>query len=216
MSEEGGVLPRDEFEHAARAVTDAAARELDENEIAALVLALGHLCDPRAQEQLASLALNSGPVVRRAIAESLPMTMNWPEESGTGVDALLRLFEDENAEVRDWAVCSLGRTLAATSSVVPPTYDTPVIRAALSARLDDSDPATRAEACAGLALRHVIEVVQPLKRELASPTVGRVPILAAEAIGSPELYEPLVALRSWWTRDPDLLARAITASSPGE
>ena len=211
--EEDGVLPRDEVDEAIRELADAVSRNFDDNEVAALVLAVGRLSDPRALEPFASLTLHSGPVVRRAIAESLPMTMIVPEESSIGVDALLRLFDDENAEVRDWAVCSLGRTLAESGGVVPASYDTANIRAALSARVDDNDPATRAEACAGLALRHVLEVVEPLRRELSSPTVGRAPVLAAEAIGSPELYEPLVALRSWWVRDPELLKRAIEACS---
>jgi HEAT repeat protein len=215
-SDEGIAPGLDEVECAERELADAVARSSDENEVAALVLALGRFSNPRALEPLASLSLHSSAVVRRAIAESLPMTMVVPEESRTGVDALLHLFEDEDAVVRDWAVCSLGRTLAGAGSVVPAPYDTALVRAALTARLDDDDPATRAEACAGLALRHVVDVVEPLRRELASPTVGRVPVIAAESIGSPELYEPLVALRGWWIRDPELLERAIVACSPRE
>jgi HEAT repeat protein len=211
--EEDSVPPREAVDEAIRRLVDAVSENLDEGEVAALVLATGRLGDPKAMETLASLEHHPGAVVRRAVAEALPMTMLVPEESSIGVEALLRLFDDENAEVRDWAVCSLGRTLAESDSVVPALYDTERIRAALIARVDDDDPATRAEACAGLALRHLLDVVEPLQRALSSPTVGRVPVLAAEAIGSPELYEALVSLRSWWVRDPELLERAIEACS---
>ncbi len=139
-----------------------------------------------------------------------------PDDSALGVGVLLSLFDDEDAVVRDWAVCSLGRTLATGADGVPAAYDTTRIRTALTQRLSDEDPATRAEACAGLALRHVADVVEPLRRELARPEVGRVPVIAAEAIASPDLHDSLVALRSWWTRDPELLERAIEACSPRE
>ena len=214
ICEEDDALSGDEVDGAIRRLADAVSLTTDESVVEELVLALGRLRDPRAQEPLACLSFHSGPGVRRAIAESLPMAMIVPEESSTGVDALLRLFEVEDSEVRDWAVCSLGRTLAATGGGVPAPYDTALIRAALGERVEDEDPATRAEACAGLALRHIVEVVEPLRRELASPTLGRVPVIAAEASGSTELLESLVALRSWWIRDPELLERAIAACSP--
>jgi hypothetical protein len=142
------------------------------------------------------------------------MAMVTGEQSAAGVCALISLSADENPEVRDWATCSLGRTLAADAADLRAFYDTAQVRAALMARLADTDPATRAEACAGLALRHVDGVVEPLRRELARPDVGRVPVLAAAALGSAELYGPLLALRNWWTRDPALLEQAIRACAP--
>jgi hypothetical protein len=145
------------------------------------------------------------------------MAMVVGERSSAGVAALIGLCADEDPEVRDWATCSLGRTLAADSDDLQAFYDTPQIRAALIARLDDTDSATRAEACAGLALRPVgnlVDLVGPLRGLLARSDAGRIPVIAAGALGSAELYDSLLALRSWWTRDPALLDRAIRACAP--
>jgi HEAT repeat protein len=214
--EEPSDASKDALGLATRAVTDAVNRGAQEEVVVELVLSVGALKDPRSLEFFASLRRSSSPGVRRAVAEAVPLAMIAPDDSALGVGVLLSLFDDEDAVVRDWAVCSLGRTLATDTNGVPAAYDTSRIRAALTARLGDEDPATRAEACAGLALRHVVEVVGPLRLELARPDVGRVPLIAAEAIASPELRESLVALRSWWTRDPELLERAIVACSPRE
>jgi hypothetical protein len=204
------------LERATRQVTESIDRGDGDGAVAELVLAVGALKEPNSLEFFASLRRSPSSEVRRAVAEAVPLAMVVPDDSALGVGVLLSLFDDEDAVVRDWAVCSLGRTLAAGPEGVPAAYDTSRIRAALIARLDDEDPATRAEACAGLALRHVADVIEPLRLLLARPDVGRVPVIAAEAIASPELHESLVALRSWWTRDPELLERAIGACSPRE
>ena len=59
-------------------------------------------------------------------------------------DALVELTSDPEPGIRDWATFALG-TLS--------PQDTPVLRDALAARLDDSDDDTRIEAVHGLALR---------------------------------------------------------------
>jgi HEAT repeat protein len=188
--------------------------ESDEDRLAALILELGQRRDQRALDCLAAFRTHPGAAVRRAVAEALPMAMISGSRSAAGVAALIELSSDEVAEVRDWATCSLGRTLAANPDELRAFYDTAPVRAALWARLADADPATRAEACAGLASRGVEAVVEPLRRELARPDVGRVPVLAAEALGSAELYDSLLAMRGWWTRDPELLERAVRMCTP--
>ena len=60
------------------------------------------------------------------------------------LQALIELSADADAKVRDWATFALG-TLAET--------DSPALRDALAARLDDPDEDTRMEAVHGLALR---------------------------------------------------------------
>jgi HEAT repeat protein len=189
--------------------------ENDAHRLAEIVLEVGRLHGQETLASLAALQHHPSAMVRRAVAEALPMAMVSGAASGVGVDALIGLCSDEVAEVRDWAACSLGRTLAENRHQLQAFYDTPDIRAALWARLADEDPATRAEACAGLAFRHVHDVVGPLLRELARPDVGRVPVIAAEALRSSELLGPLLALQHWWTRDPELLERAIAACTDG-
>lgn len=211
--------PRDEVAAKCVELADRLADGADDNELQSLILSLGRLNDQRALDPLIDSRCHPSAAVRRAAAEALPMAMIAGEQSSAGVAALIGLCADSDPEVRDWATCSLGRTLAADTDDLQAFYDTPQIRAALIARLDDADPATRAEACAGLAFRRagdVVDVVGPLRRLLARPDVGRIPVLAAEALGSAELHDSLLALRSWWTRDPALLERAIHACGPGD
>jgi HEAT repeat protein len=206
--------PRDEVEAKCADLAQGLASRADDDELQSLILSLGRLHDQRALDPLIAAQGHPSAAVRRATAEAIPMAMVVAGQSSAGVAALIGLCADEDADVRDWATCSLGRTLAADRDDLGAFYDTPQVRAALAGRLDDADPATRAEACAGLALRRVIDVVEPLRRELARPDVGRVPVIAAEALGSGDLYDSLLALRGWWTRDPALLEQAIRACTP--
>jgi HEAT repeat protein len=206
--------PRDQVEAKCRELANRLGKSADESELQALILDLGQLRDQRALDALVAARRHPRAVVRRAVAEALPMAMVNGHQSAVGVAALIDLSVDVDPEVRDWATCSLGRTLATDADDLSAFYDTPQVRSALTARLSDPDPATRAEACAGLALRGVEAVVEPLRRELGRRDVGRVPVLAAEALGSAELYDSLVALRQWWTRDPALLERAISSCKP--
>jgi hypothetical protein len=211
--------PRDEVEAKCMELEERLAGQAEDDELQSLILSLGQLNDQRTLDPLIATGRHPSAAVRRATAQALPMAMVVGERSSAGVAALIGLCADEDPEVRDWATCSLGRTLAADRDDLRAFYDTPQVRAALIARLDDPDPATRAEACAGLALRpvgNVIDLVGPLKRLLARPDVGRIPVIAAEAVGSAELHDSLLALRSWWTRDPALLDRAIRACEPGD
>ena len=150
--------PPDKVAAGAGALLEAVGSASDEQELAALVLQLGQLRDQAALQSLASLRQHSSATVRRAVAEALPLAMVDGASASAGVEALIGLCSDDDAEVRDWAACSLGRSLAADAAELRAFYDTPEIRAALWARVADDDPATRAEACAGLALRHVGEL----------------------------------------------------------
>lgn len=123
------------------------------------------------------------------------------------VAVLITLMNDPEAQVRDWATFGLGTQIA---------LDTPVIRAALFARLDDDDEQTRAEALVGLARRRDPRVVPALGRELASESVGRSVVEAAGLIGDPSLLPELLALREWWDVDVAALEEAIACCTPGE
>ena len=60
------------------------------------------------------------------------------------VEAAIELTRDPDRDVRNWATFVLGLGFET---------DTPAVRDALAERIDDDDPATRAEALAGLVAR---------------------------------------------------------------
>jgi len=120
----------------------------------------------------------------------------------TAVRWLIGLTRDSADHVRDWATFALGTQT---------DLDTVEIRSALVDRLSDPDDDTRAEALMGLARRRDRRVIASLEQELCSDCVGTLAVEAAEEIGAPELYVPLVELRSWWDVAPELLERAILA-----
>ncbi len=125
------------------------------------------------------------------------------ENTQTAINCLIQLSSDSDAHVRDWATFALGSQI---------DVDTPEIRRALVARLDDPDDDARAEAMVGLARRKDERVVAALKTELSSRCVGTLVVEAAEEIASDKLHPCLVELRDWWDVDPKLLDRAISAS----
>jgi HEAT repeat protein len=119
-----------------------------------------------------------------------------------GVEALVRLSQDPEVPVRDWATFSLAQT----------DHDSPAVRDALRARAEDPDEETRWEAVVGLARRHDPEALPRVAAGLRAGVVGKLVVEAAEELGDPSLLEPLLALQAWWDVDPLLLARAIEAS----
>jgi HEAT repeat protein len=171
----------------------------DDRVIAAAITALGHHYRFEPIVEVPALASHASLRVRLATAMTL-----WPAYGGVqfpaAIDMLVRLSEDGDESVRDWATFHLG-------SIVSP--DTPQIREALYRRLDDSDFDTRSEAMMGLAQRKDRRVVPFISAALASDTVGALAVEAAGAIASPDLLPALLELRSWWDVDTALLETAI-------
>jgi HEAT repeat protein len=120
------------------ALTALLAFEDDPSVMAEVLVALGHLHDPRC---IAAAALRPHPDagVRLGVVHCLS-----GHEDPVAVDALASLTADVEAEVRDWATFGLGQLTSA---------DTEAVRAALRARLADADADVRSEAVAGLAAR---------------------------------------------------------------
>ena len=116
-----------------------AARETDPAVVEAIACAFGMLGEPHGQEWLLQQSDHPDPRVREGVAFAL---------GGRAADGSLRtliaLSKDHDADVRDWATFALG-TLA--------EQDTPELREALAARVQDADPDTRLEAIHGLAVR---------------------------------------------------------------
>ena len=107
--------------------------------LSSAAVGLGHLHDERAIDQLAALALHPDQSVRRGVVHGL-----MGHEDDRAVEALIALSADPDGGVRDWATFSLGMQIE---------RDTPELREALAARLDDPNEDARAEAARGLARR---------------------------------------------------------------
>ncbi|GGU20429.1 ankyrin repeat domain-containing protein [Streptomyces lavendofoliae] len=132
----------------------------DAGPVTAAVGALGRLGDPAGLPEVLRHTAHPDPGVRRGVAVAL--TGLVPAGHRQGVEALIGLSRDTDAEVRGWATLAL--------SEVPD--DSPALREALAARLDDPDADTAAEAARGLAKRGDDRAAQALARVLAGEAPG--------------------------------------------
>ncbi|GAA2510414.1 ankyrin repeat domain-containing protein [Streptomyces gobitricini] len=128
--------------------------------VTAAVGALGRLGDPAALPEILRHAADVDPGVRRGVAVAL--TGLVPAGHREGVEVLIGLSRDAVPWVRDWATLALAE--------VPD--DSPALREALAARLDDPDPGTAAEAARGLAKRRDDRAPEALARILGSEAPG--------------------------------------------
>ena len=143
--------------------------------LSSAAIGLGHLRDERAIDRLAALVAHASPEVRRAVVHGL---MGYDDDRA--VHALVRLSGDDVASVRDWATFALG---------VQIERDTPEVREALAARLDDEDANTRDEAIRGLALRGDERAVEPALAADPTPEIEEAIEQLARATGDPRLVE---------------------------
>ena len=170
------------------------------------IAALGHLADVRGLAGVLRHASHPSAEVRLAVAMALPLVAGeWPDPEL--VAALIRLGEDIDGDVRDWATMGLGVMLE---------VDSLAIRDALAARLDDPEGDTAGEALLGLALRKDPRVLAPLLAWLDDQP-GNLIVEAAAAFGSPEALPALLRLKKegWETGEtrPAVLDEAIKACS---
>jgi HEAT repeat protein len=146
-------------------------------------VALGHRGDPRADAALLERRTHPDPEVRFGVAFGL---------SGLAEPAtllgLIGLSRDPDRDVRDWATFQLAQQSEA---------DTPAMREAFVARLDDEDAEVRGEALVGLAKRKDARVIAALRREFERPQTTDLPLEAAAAIADPSLVP---VLEGWWIR----------------
>ncbi|MGH2770927.1 MAG: HEAT repeat domain-containing protein [Actinomycetota bacterium] len=199
-----GVPAKPFLEERLSKLTELLERETEAEVLASGATALGHLGHLGALDALLQLAQHPSAEVRFSIAGALPSCLGKPEDE-RGIQALIELSNDEDEDVRDWAVFGLGSQVDANSAAV---------REALYSRIDDVHEDTRDEALVGLAHRRDERVIEPLLARLSSDEVGPLNVEAAREIGSPRLYEALVNLKEWWDLDHNLLAEAIERCRP--
>ncbi len=148
--------------------------------------------------------------IRWKAVGALPLLIEEPTPEHPAVQALLDACSDDDPDVRDWAVFGLGVLL---------DVDSPAVRDALSARLNDEEADTAGEAAVGLARRLDPRVLPVLLRELTSLDVGNLYVEAAAALGDPRLLPLLQQLQvRGWQEDheprPDVLDEALDNCAP--
>lgn len=172
--------------------------------VAAAVMALGFLWDPRALPAIVRHAGHPSADVRYAVAVAIPSAAGDPP-SPHAIEALLALSADPDGETRDWATFGLGSQFEA---------DSDAIRDALAARLDDPDGDTSGEALLGLALRHDPRAL-PVLLACLDDDPGNLIVEAAAALGASEALPALERLkREGWELDeprPSVLDDALRA-----
>jgi len=153
---------------------------------------------------LISLANNPSEDIRWRVAWALPIRgIENPPIYQTSIETLVKLMQDPEPRVREWATFSLSMT----------DEDTPAIRHALLERLSDSDFQTRSEAAIGLANRKEQAGIDLLVEHLQSDRVGELYVQAAEIYADCRLRPALLALAKWLDVDPELLDKALVACS---
>lgn len=144
----------------------------------AIGFALGHLRDSRAVDALIPFANHRDPEVRLGVT----FGVLW---APAAIGCLIGLSADVDDDVRNWATFGLGQMGA----------DSPALRDALVARLNDANAEIRGEALLGLAQRKDARVIEPLRRELAGPLEWMFAVEAAGALGDRALLPLLLELR---------------------
>jgi len=150
LAQLGGGSPLADRPHL-QASVDLAVSALQDQHLAvaqAAAWALAHLQGPTAIAVLVQLETHPDADIRRAVATGLGGS-NHPEAAPT----LMRLMEDADDEVRNWATFSLGTR---------PVPDSAEIREALRKRLVDSFVPSRDEGLWGLARRKDPQALQLL------------------------------------------------------
>lgn len=152
-------------------ITELVQRETEPQPLAASIAALGHLDNPLAVPLITSFSSHPSPEVRFDVAFALGCFPNDPLSAET----LLRLTQDTDEDVRDWATFGLG---------VLGNTDSDEIREALVRRLTDSDEDVREEAMVGLGKRKDHRVLSTLLTALEQPnTTVRVIETAYQMLG---------------------------------
>ena len=159
--------PKNSFSEEAYAiVADLVKRETEARPLASAIAALGHLDNPAAIPLIESVHSHASAEVRFDVAFALGC---FPNDI-LSVSILLKLMQDSDDDVRDWATFGLG---------VLGDSDSDEIRDALVLRLSDVSEDVREEAMVGLAKRQDRRVLASLFIALRESPIGSRVIEAA-------------------------------------
>lgn len=176
---------------------DAAVDAADEADLAAMLALADHPDDE----------------VRRVVAFTLPLMTHGDGPTEQMVAVTIDLTRDRDKDVRDYACFALAEWRE---------VDTPALRDALAARLDDIDRDTRSEALVGLAYRADTRAVPRVREALSRPdgNVWRLEMVAAGALSDPQLHGLVLQHQDGWTtaeddRTADAVRRLTDPAGPG-
>jgi HEAT repeat protein len=210
---QNGVKDKWEISRCGDRLLSAMKQETSSTVLSSLIHALGNLHDTRGIKAVLPFATHRDPEVRYAVVHCLN-----GHDNSHAVQAMIQLSSDPDRDVRNWATFGLGSQIET---------NTPAIRKALLARLDEEDAEIRGEAMVGLAERGDVGVVAPFLRELTTtdPDTLRNWTLAidtAQAIirfatetGAPSWLPVLEKLRSLHICEAPRIEAAIGRCTPG-
>lgn len=158
-----------------------------------------------------ALGASTDPDVRLNVAMQLPFLTTEGPPLAEAVEAAVALSADRDPRVRDWACTALGEQWR--------EVDTPELRDALAARLDDADDDARCGALVGLAYRRDDRARPAVRAALTRPDghAWRLELVAAAALGDPELHPLVVRHQDGWSDDAGArsAATALRLTDPG-
>lgn len=135
-------------------------------------------------QKLIELADHKNRHIRFSVTYALGMNES---EHKNIIDTLISLSDDEDFEVKNWAIFALGSQKQT---------DTPEVRAVLKKYLNDEDYEIRGEALVGLAERGDRSIVEAVQQELEVEIGSTFAIKASELLADPLLLDPLIRLKN--------------------
>ncbi len=148
------------------------------------------------------------------VAATLPLLTHGDEPTEEMVAVAIDLSLDSDKDVRDYACFALAAQWR--------EVDTPALRDALAARLDDIDRDTRSEALLGLAYRRDPRALPRVREALSRPSgnLWRLEMIAAGALSDPQLHALVRRHQDGWTtaeddRTADAVSRLTDPTGPG-
>ena len=147
------------------------------------------------------LTASDDSAVRFAAVVTLPAINGYDAPTAEVVDAAIRLTNDPDKRVRDWACFALAQQWR--------EVDTPALRETLLARVDDIDRDARSEALVGLAYRRDPRALPLVAAALARPSgsLWKLELVAAGALSDPSLHGLVLQHQTGWD-DPRSVAVA--------
>jgi HEAT repeat protein len=183
-------------EESMEVLLELAESEQDIDVLAEIARAFGYRRDARGAEPLLRWRDHHEPLIRFFVASSLPRCQTAENEAQI-VGALLELTDDEDGDVRDYALFGLNEL----------ELDSDEVRAAMLRHVDDPDTSAAGEALVGLARRHDERGIEPLKHYLLdseNPHIGAYGLEAATLYADRRLLSSLETLRENGRDGPDL------------